>query len=89
MLGSRNDTRRAGHHLPPLLPRTGLADVPGRFGTTPDGRIFQTARGGTLQDSGYSEVWDQARKEALTPAQYKSTLGRCLTTCGTPQSRSC
>jgi integrase len=47
-----------------------------RFGTTPDGRIFQTARGGILQDSGYNEVWDQARKEALTPARYRSPLGR-------------
>jgi integrase len=47
-----------------------------RFGTTPDGRIFQTARGGILQDSGYNEVWDQARQTALTPAQYRSPLGR-------------
>jgi hypothetical protein len=47
-----------------------------RFGTTMDGRVFQTARGGILQDSGYSEVWDQARREALTPAQYRSPLGR-------------
>jgi integrase len=29
-----------------------------------------------LQDSGYNEVWDQARREALTPAQYRSPLGR-------------
>jgi hypothetical protein len=43
---------------------------------TLDGRVFQTARGGILQDSGYNEVWDQARREALTPAQYRSPLGR-------------
>jgi integrase len=47
-----------------------------RYGTTPDGRIFQTARGGILQDSGYNEVWTQARKQALTPAQQRSPLGR-------------
>jgi hypothetical protein len=27
-----------------------------RYGTTPDGRIFQTARGGIIQDSAYSAV---------------------------------
>ena len=42
----------------------------------PDRRIFQTARGGILQDSGYNEVWNQARKTALTPARYRSPLGR-------------
>ena len=44
--------------------------------TAPDGRISQTARGGILQDSGYNEAWDQARKTALTPARYGSPLGR-------------
>jgi len=29
-----------------------------------------------LQDSGYNEVWDQARQTALTPAQYRSPVGR-------------
>ena len=47
-----------------------------RYGTTPDGRIFQTARGGIIQDSAYSAVWADARKKALTPAQYRSPLGR-------------
>ena len=47
-----------------------------RYGTTPDGRVFQTARGGIIQDSAYSAVWDQARKKALTEAQYRSPLGR-------------
>ena len=42
-----------------------------KYGTTTDGRIFQTARGGILQDSGYNEVWTEARKQALTPAQYR------------------
>ena len=30
----------------------------------PDGRIFQTARGGILQDSGYNEVWTEATPAA-------------------------
>jgi integrase len=61
--------------IPPVLVRQLRAHIK-RFGTTPDGRVFQTARGGILQDSGYNEVWDQARQEALTPAQYRSPLGR-------------
>jgi len=40
-----------------------------RFGTSPGGRVFQTAPGNILQDSGCNEVWDQAHKEALTPAR--------------------
>ena len=68
-----NETRTIP--IPPVLVRLLRAHIK-RFGTTPDGRIFQTARGGILQDSGYNEVWDQARREALTPAQYRSPLGR-------------
>jgi hypothetical protein len=33
-----------------------------RFGATADGRVFRTARGGILQDSGCNEVWDAARR---------------------------
>ena len=33
-------------------------------------------RGGILQDSGYNEVWDLVRQATLTPAQYRSPLGR-------------
>ena len=40
--------------------RTGLPDRPGRH---PAGL-------------GYNKAWDQARREALTPAQYRSPLGR-------------
>jgi integrase len=47
-----------------------------RYGTTPDGRIFQTARAGLIQDSAYSAVWAEARQQALTEAQYRSPLGR-------------
>ena len=68
-----NETRTIP--IPPVLVRLLRAHIK-RYGTTPDGRVFQTARGGILQDSGYNEVWDQARREALTPAQYRSPLGR-------------
>jgi integrase len=68
-----NETRTIP--IPPVLVRRLRAHIK-RYGTTLDGRVFQTARGGILQDSGYNEVWDQARREALTPAQYRSPLGR-------------
>jgi integrase len=61
--------------VPPELVKLLRAHIK-RYGTTPDGRVFQTSRGGILQDSAYGEVWDQARKQALTPAQYRSPLGR-------------
>jgi len=68
--------QRDPHHpVPPVLVGLLRAHIK-RFGTTVDGRVFQTARGGILQDSGYNEVWDEARREALTPAQYRSPLGR-------------
>jgi integrase len=71
---------RAAHEtrtipIPPDLVRLLRAHIK-RYGTTPDGRIFQTARRGILQDSGYNEVWTEARKTALTPAQQRSPLGR-------------
>ncbi|HEY0932963.1 MAG TPA: hypothetical protein VGD91_04385, partial [Trebonia sp.] len=61
--------------IPPELARLLRAHLK-RHGMAPDGRVFQTARGGILQDSGYNEVWNEARREALTPAQYRSPLGR-------------
>jgi integrase len=71
---------RAAHEtrtvpIPPDLVTLLRAHV-SRYGTAPDGRTFQTARGGIIQDSAYSAVWDQARKRALTEAQYRSPLGR-------------
>jgi integrase len=65
-----NETRTIP--IPPVLVRLLRAHIK-RFGTTLDGRIFQTARGGILQDSGYNEVWTEA---ALTPAQQRSPLAR-------------
>ena len=68
-----NETRTIP--IPPELARLLRAHIK-NYGTAPDGRVFQTARGGILQDSGYNEVWTGARKQALTPAQQRSPLGR-------------
>ncbi len=61
--------------IPPELVKLLRAHIR-RYGTTPDGRIFQTARGGIIQDSAYSAVWAEARKQALTEVQRRSPLGR-------------
>ena len=46
------------------------------YGATPDGRLFRTARGGIVQDSAYSAVWQAARTAVFTPAQQASPLAR-------------
>ncbi|WP_461296368.1 site-specific integrase [Streptomyces harbinensis] len=42
------------------------------YGFAPDGRLFRTNRGGLLQDTGYGEVWERARK-AVLPAHLLAT----------------
>jgi integrase len=71
---------RAAHEtrtipIPPELVRLLRAHIK-KYGTTPDGRVFQTSRGGIIQDSAYGAVWAEARKAALTEAQFRSPLGR-------------
>ncbi|MGD3107544.1 tyrosine-type recombinase/integrase [Streptomyces sp. YGL11-2] len=46
------------------------------YGTAPDGRLFQTNRGGLVQDTGYGEVWAEARSRALSPAERASSLAK-------------
>ncbi|BFO14420.1 site-specific integrase [Streptomyces sp. KM77-8] len=46
------------------------------YGTATDGRVFQTLRGGLIQDTGYGEVWAEARSRALTPAEFESVLAK-------------
>ncbi|WP_330320535.1 site-specific integrase [Streptomyces clavifer] len=46
------------------------------YGVAPDGRLFRTQRGGLVQDTGYGEVWAEARSRALTPAQRSSPLAK-------------
>ncbi|MDQ0386009.1 hypothetical protein J2S54_002829 [Streptomyces sp. DSM 42143] len=47
-----------------------------RYGATPDGRLFRTSRGGVIQDTGYGEVWAEARSAALSPSEVASPLAR-------------
>jgi integrase len=61
--------------IPPVLARMLRAHIQ-RYGTGPGGRLFRTARGGPLNDTGYGEVWQRARPLALTPAQQASPLAR-------------
>jgi hypothetical protein len=69
--------------IPPVLFRRFRVHIRS-FGTTPTGDLLDR-RGGILQDSGYSEVWTEARKTALTPAQQRSPLA-APTACATPTS---
>jgi integrase len=46
------------------------------YGVAPDGRLFRTMRGGLIQDTGYGEVWAEARRRALPPGQYASPLAK-------------
>ncbi|WP_431986571.1 tyrosine-type recombinase/integrase [Streptomyces griseoflavus] len=46
------------------------------YGVAPDGRLFRTQRGGLIQDTGYGEVWAEARARALTPALCASPLAK-------------
>jgi integrase len=61
--------------IPPILVQLLRAHL-ARYGSGPGELIFRTARGGLLHDTGYGEVWQRARKTALTPAQYASPLAR-------------
>jgi hypothetical protein len=56
------------------------------YGTTPDGRLFRTARGGALQDSAYSAVWQAARAAVLNLAQPASLLAGRPYACAAPLS---
>jgi integrase len=44
------------------------------YGTAPDGRLFQTYRGGIYSLSTLWRVLQEARQQVLTPAQLKSPL---------------
>jgi integrase len=58
--------------VPPLVAiyRWHLAE----FGTAPDGRLFRGARGGPVPGARCGDVWREARKRALTPAEVGSPL---------------
>ena len=65
-----NETRTIP--IPPELVKLLRAHIK-NYGTTPDGRVFQTTRGGIIQDSAYSAVWAQA---ARRPSPRRSTAPR-------------
>ncbi len=44
------------------------------YGPAPDGRLFRGAYGGDISVESYTQVWDAARRQCLTPAQYASPL---------------
>ncbi|MFI9575598.1 tyrosine-type recombinase/integrase [Microbispora rosea] len=46
------------------------------YGPSVDGWLFQSERGGVVASTAYTEVWQEARKLALTPAQVTSPLAR-------------
>jgi integrase len=46
------------------------------YGYAPDGRLFRTARGGMIQESGYGEVWRRAREATLSSDELKTKLAK-------------
>ncbi|WP_327108505.1 tyrosine-type recombinase/integrase [Nonomuraea glycinis] len=61
--------------IPPTLVKI-LRDHVTEFGLSPDGRLFQSERGGVVASTAYTEVWQEARKLAFTPSQVASPLAR-------------
>ncbi|MFD7067532.1 tyrosine-type recombinase/integrase [Streptomyces sp. NPDC059913] len=61
--------------IPPHFVRM-LRDHIATHGTAPDGRLFRTNRGGLLQETGYGEVWAQARADVLREEEAASQLAR-------------
>jgi len=59
--------------IPPVLVQILRAHID-EYGTAPDGRLFQTERGGPVGSTAYTEVWQQARPFALTPDQAASPM---------------
>ncbi|MEV4391228.1 tyrosine-type recombinase/integrase [Nonomuraea sp. NPDC049607] len=75
---SRNLKHRADKEtreipIPPILVAM-LREHIAAYATAEDGRVFHTGTGGTYSSSAYSYVWQEARKLALTPAQFASSL---------------
>ncbi|MEV0971392.1 tyrosine-type recombinase/integrase [Microtetraspora glauca] len=61
--------------IPPTLVKI-LRQHIAEFGVGSDGRIFRSERGGVVASTAYTEVWQEARKLAFTPAQVASPLAR-------------
>ncbi|MEV0623137.1 tyrosine-type recombinase/integrase [Nonomuraea sp. NPDC050404] len=61
--------------IPPELV-TILREHIAEYGTAKDGRIFCSERGGVVASTAYTEVWQDARLLAFTPAQVASPLAK-------------
>ncbi|MFD0571772.1 tyrosine-type recombinase/integrase [Kitasatospora gansuensis] len=81
--GTSHDPRSLKHRadkatrpvpIPPVLVQL-LREHIEKYGTAPDGRLFQTFRGGLVQESSYGVVWSKARAEVLTAEQQETPLG--------------
>ncbi|MEU6959960.1 tyrosine-type recombinase/integrase [Streptomyces chrestomyceticus] len=59
--------------IPPVLVAMLRAHI-ARYGTASDGRLFQAARGGRVRSTEYTEVWQEARRLALTPEEVAAGL---------------
>lgn len=46
------------------------------YGTSPDGRLFRGAYGATISTESYTQVWDAARRQVLSPSAYAGSLAR-------------
>ncbi|GAA2370899.1 tyrosine-type recombinase/integrase [Nonomuraea africana] len=80
--GETHESRRLKHRadketreipIPPVLVAI-LREYIEAYGVAKDGRLFRTETGGSYSSSAYSYVWQAARKLALTPAQFSSSL---------------
>ncbi|MEV4079923.1 hypothetical protein ACGFJC_44650 [Nonomuraea fuscirosea] len=69
----RDDVRPV--RIPPILVKI-LRQHIEEFGLGSGGRLFQSEHGGVVTSRAYTEVWQEARKLALTPSQVASPLAR-------------
>lgn len=68
------DTVRPVPAPPPLVAH--LRAHLDKYGTGADGRLFRGAYGARVTTASYRQVWDAARRQALSPAAYASALAR-------------
>ncbi|MFJ9415064.1 tyrosine-type recombinase/integrase [Streptomyces sp. NPDC101227] len=59
--------------IPPVLVNM-LRAHEERYGTAADGRLFRAAQGGRVRSTEYCDIWDAARKAALTEGEAKTPL---------------
>ncbi|MEE4596395.1 hypothetical protein V2J94_31660 [Streptomyces sp. DSM 41524] len=59
--------------IPPVLMQL-LRRHLDEYGTAPDGRLFRAVRGGRVRSTECTEVWQDARREALPHTDFNSLL---------------